>query len=828
MTAENPGDPEQASTLSGRTQAIPAILTTSAGLFAILGGVLTLIGWAVPIPRLTDWSGVGISMFPNAAVCSITGGIALMLLNHCKGRLTIRIAILWFAFLTTAMGSLTLFEHLTHMDLGIDELFFEGTWGQAATLAPMRMGSPASLSFMLLGTALILATCSARLRCIAATLALILIAIVSLSQIGYWFGASQLYGLARYTAIAWQTSTMILALGIGLVAALPECGFMAFIMRPDAGGIVARRLFLPIVIIPILLGGLRILGVKYGLYDDEFGTALRTLLEIAIFLALLWWTSISISHHAATANEATHALFASEQRFSHFMHSLPGLAWIKDLKGRYVYANDAALKAFQKTREQLYGFTDAEIISEDFATQFMENDRRASKEPGGLLLIETLRHSDGLLHSSLVSKFPITGRDGTPSLIGGIAIDITDRLRAEESLKEAHRKKDEFIATLAHELRNPLSPVHFSVEICRSQSDPEKRDWALNVIDRQVRQMSRLLDDLLDASRMSYGKLTLRLERVELADIVASAIETSQPLRNEVGQSLDIELPDQPVFLHADPVRLEQVFANLLNNAAKYGGMGTQVVLKATTHADKVRVSIRDNGTGIPKDKLAHIFEMFSQVKSPSGGSQGGLGIGLSLVQGLVHLHSGTIEARSEGVGWGSEFIVCLPLHPDDARRTSPSPRDQDDTIMECTAGKPMQETLRLLIADDLHDSTDSLATCFQAMNHVVRTAYNGEEALAEAEDFRPDVMFLDIGMPKLGGEEICRRIRATDWGKETIIVAITGWGQDSDRLRTTEAGFDHHLVKPVRMDDLLTIVAEASSKKQRGGDGHKQARVEV
>jgi CheY-like chemotaxis protein len=232
------------------------------------------------------------------------------------------------------------------------------------------------------------------------------------------------------------------------------------------------------------------------------------------------------------------------------------------------------------------------------------------------------------------------------------------------------------------------------------------------------------------------------------------------------------------------------------------------------TEGDRVRVSVRDNGTGIPKDKLADIFEMFSQVKSPTGGSQGGLGIGLSLVQGLVHLHSGTIEARSEGVGWGSEFIVCLPLHPDDARSASPSPQDQDDTPMGSPAGKPLQESLRLLIADDLRDSTDSLAACFRAVNHVVRTAYDGEEALAEAENFRPDVMFLDIGMPKLGGDEICRRIRAKEWGKQTVIVAITGWGQHSDRLRTADAGFDHHLVKPVKMEDLLTILAEVSSKK--------------
>jgi PAS domain S-box-containing protein len=796
----------QPSAFSVCTNIVPVLLTNLAGLYATIGGILTLIGWAIPYPRFTDWAGHGISMFPNAAMCSISGGIALLLLNGARGYFGGNFAACLFGCFTAIVGGLSAYQHLTGVNLGIDEFLFEGTWGQAASAAPMRMGVPASFSFLLLGSAVALAAGSTRVRCVAAATALLPIAIASLSLIGYWFGASLLYGVGRYTGIAWQTASIIFALGVGLVAALRECGFMAFLMRPDAGGHAARRLLIPIIAIPLVLGRLRVLGTNYGIFDDTFGTALRSLCEIFLFLGFLWWTSRSISKQAAAAIAASNALQASDRRFTRFMQSLPGMAWIKDAESRYVYANDAARKVLRNAQGELYGLTDADVLPADTAAVCMEHDRLALQEPDGLLFIETMRLGDSV-HSLLVSKFPIPGPDGAPTWVGGMAIDITDRLRAEEELKEAHRRKDEFIATLAHELRNPLSPIHFSVEICRSQADAAKRDWALNSIDRQVQQMSRILDDLLDLSRISHGKLSLRLERVELADIVTSAVETSLPLRKEVGQSLDIELPDQPVFLQADPVRLEQVFANLLNNAAKYGGRDSRVTLKATTTADRLIVSIRDQGIGIPKDRLVDIFEMFSQVKSSSSGTHAGLGIGLSLVKGLVNLHSGEIEARSEGVGMGSEFIVRLPLSPDFIAG-SLNPADRRDAVSGSAAGEPFRRPLRILIADDMRDSADSLTTCFRSANHVVRTVYDGAEALAQAEDFRPDIMFLDIGMPKLCGNEVCRRIREKDWGKHILMVAITGWGQEKDRLITSEAGFNHHLVKPVKMGELLTLVA--------------------
>lgn len=782
---------------------VSAIAVWITGLYAVVGGIFTLIGWAIPFPRFTDWADLGISMFPNAAACSIFAGAALILIFLGGGRRMSAKVGRVFALSTGIVGGLTLFEHVTGLDLGIDEILFEGTWGQTAAAAPNRMGVPASSSFLVLGFAMAMTAGTRRCRCVASGLAVIPLGIASLSIVGYWFGADQLFGVARYTGISWQTATIIAALGIGLMASLRECGFMAILMRRDAAGIVSRRLILPILVIPLLLGWVRVMGRDLGWFDDDFGTAIRTLLEIALFLGFLWWSAKHIARHEAAAAEAVEALRVSEDRFARFMRSLPGLAWIKDLEGRYVYANDSALRAFQQNAGEVYGFTDRDILPAETAREFMVNDRLALADPGGRQFVETLRSEDGTLHSSIVSKFPIPGRDGSPVGVGGIAIDITDRLRAEEELKEAHRRKDEFLATLAHELRNPLSPIRFSVEICRHQSDPEAGARALDLIDRQVAQMSRLLEDLLDVSRISYQKLDLRPEVVDLSAILARAVEVTQPLRDEVRQSIHLDLPPGPALVYGDPVRLEQIFGNLLHNAAKYAGRDTRVWLGVKEDDDGLVISVRDDGIGIPAHRLADVFEMFSQVKTPSVGLQGGLGIGLALVRGLVELHGGRVEGRSEGPGQGSEFLIHLPSHQPTLTLT-PSPRSPQEDGAAAARG----DGRRLLIADDMKDNADSLCTYFHAIDWEVRAVYDGESALAAAASFRPDAILLDIGMPGLGGHEVCRRIRDEPWGREALIIAITGWGREADRRLTEEAGFDHHLVKPVDARELVALLS--------------------
>jgi PAS domain S-box-containing protein len=494
-----------------------------------------------------------------------------------------------------------------------------------------------------------------------------------------------------------------------------------------------------------------------------------------------------------------------EQRFARFMQHLPGLAWIKDLQGRYVYVNEAAEKVFSTPLLELYGKTDDQLFPPETAALFQANDRRALESGTGVQVIETLDHDDGSLHSSIVSKFPIPDAEGRLTLVGGMAIDITEQKRAEAALQEADRRKDEFLATMAHELRNPLAPIRHAVQIlkCLPAVDHDAT-YARDVIDRQVQQMVRLLDDLLDVSRISRNKLELERQPLELAGIIETALETSRPLILSGNHELTVSLPDEPVYLEGDPVRLSQVFANLLNNSAKYTPRGGNIWLAAQQQGSDVVVSIRDDGIGISAEMLPRLFEMFSQATPAIARSQGGLGIGLSLAKGLVELHGGSVEARSEGPGKGSEFTVRLPVMAQRPLTEAPLPADGS----MATNGK-----CRVLIADDNRDGAESLATMLAILGHEVQTAYDGEQAVALAEAMRPEVVLLDIGMPKLNGNEAARQIREHPWGKNMLLVALTGWGREEDRRRTAEAGFDHHLVKPVEARAILELLRKPAPK---------------
>jgi PAS domain S-box-containing protein len=378
--------------------------------------------------------------------------------------------------------------------------------------------------------------------------------------------------------------------------------------------------------------------------------------------------------------------------------------------------------------------------------------------------------------------------------------DITERRRTEEALKDADRKKDEFLATLAHELRNPLAPIRNAVQVltAKGPADPELV-WARGVIDRQVQVMARLLEDLLDVSRISRNTLDLRKERVDLAAVVEAALETSRPVIEAGRHELTVTLPPEPVRLEADAVRLAQVFANLLTNAAKYTEDGGRIRLSAKRQGTVVEVSVGDSGIGIAAEMLPRVFDIFSQDKPALARSQGGLGIGLSLVKGLVELHGGTVEVVSDGPGRGSEFVVRLP-----AAATTPVPepaRPGDD-------GPPPVPNRRLLVVDDNRDSADSLAVLLELHGHEVATAYDGEQAVEAAATLRPEVVLLDLGMPRLNGYDACRRIREQPGGREMYLIALTGWGQKEDRRRTEAAGFDHHIVKPVDPAALMNLLA--------------------
>jgi signal transduction histidine kinase len=373
-------------------------------------------------------------------------------------------------------------------------------------------------------------------------------------------------------------------------------------------------------------------------------------------------------------------------------------------------------------------------------------------------------------------------------------------------LREADRRKDEFLATLAHELRNPLAPIRNALQVLKMPSlDESIAQQSKEMIERQVHHLVRLVDDLLDVSRVMRGKTELRKETVELSSIVARAVETAQPLIDAQEHKLTITLPTDSLLLNADPVRLTQVIGNMLTNAAKYSEPNGCIWLKAQREGDEAVLSVRDTGIGIAPEMLPHIFELFVQVDYAATRSQGGLGIGLTLVKNLVEMHLGTIEARSEGLGKGSEFVMRLPLTT--LKRKEPSGQENSEQQPGTTSFGH-----RLLVVDDNKDAATSLAMLLKLQGHEVRMAHNGSDALEIVTDYQPDMIFLDIGMPGMDGFEVARRIRRQPGSKRIELVALTGWGQQEDRRRSAEAGFDHHIVKPPDRALLAKLLARLKS----------------
>jgi len=403
---------------------------------------------------------------------------------------------------------------------------------------------------------------------------------------------------------------------------------------------------------------------------------------------------------------------------------------------------------------------------------------------------------------------------GCGALIGVFITDLTTQKHheelavAQEALRESDRRKSEFLAMLAHELRNPLAPIRNAVNILRlTVTDNAQVQTTSAMLERQVGQMIRLVDDLLDVSRISRGKIELRRERIELTSVLSQAIECIRPLCASMGHELRVALPSEPVLLEGDPIRLTQVFINLLDNACKY--MGKNGWIRVSTEfrdqglgvrgqeSREVVIRIADGGIGIAADHLNRIFDMFAQVDTSLERSHSGLGIGLTLVKSLVEMHGGRVEAHSDGPGKGSEFVVYLPVVVGADTPSQPKPTTPHDA-RKC----------RILVVDDNRDSAESLAMLLKLKGHETHTAFDGATAMNAAEKLRPNVMLLDIGMPRLNGYDVCRQIRSQPWGKDMVLIAQTGWGQEDDKRRTEEAGFNGHLVKPVDQAALSKLFA--------------------
>lgn len=422
-------------------------------------------------------------------------------------------------------------------------------------------------------------------------------------------------------------------------------------------------------------------------------------------------------------------------------------------------------------------------------------------------------HTDGSTHWVLSKgRLQFANEGSTPVLTGfaGTVADITERkelelalVRTAKDLEEVDRRKSEFLATLAHELRNPLAPLRNGLELL-SLAEQDKATWdqAHGMMNRQLDHMVRLIDELMDLSRISRGTVDLRLERMDLRTALDQAVETSLPLIERQGHQLDQEFADAPIMMKGDAMRLTQVFANLLNNAAKYTDHGGSISLRADVGEHEARIIVQDNGIGIAPDQLGKVFDMFAQVERTNDLVQGGLGIGLNIVKHLVAMHGGRIEVLSKGSGKGSQFIVTLPL----------AAEHEEEHIPTSLSGKdiPKLSPLRILIVDDNEDAANMMAMLLNRFGHEVRVAHNGAQALEEGALLLPNVVLMDLGMPVMDGYTACTRMRKTPWGASILLVALSGWGQEEDHRKSKLAGFDHHLVKPVAAAELIGVVAKA------------------
>ncbi len=493
----------------------------------------------------------------------------------------------------------------------------------------------------------------------------------------------------------------------------------------------------------------------------------------------------------------------SEERFRLLMESVKDYAiFMLDPEGRVTSWNHGA--------ELIKGYTAKEILGQHFsvfypadalARGWPEHELQMARAEGQFEDEGWRVRKDGSLFWANVVITALFDRERRLRGFAKITRDLTERKRIE-ALEEADLRRNEFLAMLSHELRNPLAPIKNALSVMRLSGVSEPSlDWARTVVERQVSHLTRLVDDLLDVSRIAVGKITLQRKPLDLSQVVTAAVEASRPLIDSRGHWLTVVVPQEPVPVEGDLTRLAQTLMNLLNNAAKYTPSGGEIRLSVEKEEGMAVIRVRDTGVGITADLLPKIFELFTQGERALDRSEGGLGIGLTLAQRLVKLHGGSIEALSEGPDRGSEFVIRLPLTAVPVSSSAASRKPAEDR----PAG-----SRRVLVVDDNGDAAESLETLLQLWGHQARSALDGKEALIQVAAFEPEIILLDIGLPGMDGYEVARQIRALPAGRSSLIVAVTGYGRSSDRLQSQEAGFDHHLVKPVQPEVLQELIASA------------------
>ena len=791
-------------------------LVPAAALVTALIAVLTLGAWALgDASTQLRLPYVYILKFPSALMLLL---LAVALFGRWRDTAGWRRVSVACAAVVALLALLTLAEYLLPLDPGLDELLFHD---YADTRFPGRTAPLASIYALLMALAFLLLGSPRRMPLVP-WLVFIASGIPLMSLGGYAYHAPPESVTLGPPMVALHAACCRLLLCAGALFLRPDSNLVRLLVSESLAGSMARRLVPLALGLPISLGALVVAGQRSGWFSGSLGFALL-ISSCALFFAAAVWLTTSLLFKEETTRAAADVrrlqaealVKAGQQRLQIALGTARLGTWELDVltgelessaqcKANYGLPPDSVLTYPEMLRS---------VLPADRPTLLAAIDRSVAQ----LTDYSTeyrIYWPDGSVHWIVASGRTLLDEEHRPHRIVGVTLDVTERKQAEESLRQANQQKDVFLATLAHELRNPLAPIRQAAQVARSAGATQaQRNWGLDVIDRQAANMALLLNDLLDVSRITRGQLVLRKEPVDLATVVDTAIETARPLIHGKHHRLHLDLPPAPLRVAVDPLRIAQVLANLLTNAAKYSDAHGQIWVSARAEQETLVVSVRDAGIGIEPDMLPRVFTMFSQAQAALERADGGLGIGLALVKGLVELHGGTVGVDSPGARGGSTFTVRLPGAVLRGGTAVPE--------MAAAPAPTGQRRLRVLIADDNKDAAESLKMLLELEGHEVVTAHDGAQALEAAAAQRPDVAFLDIGMPKLNGYEVAERLRALDPTHRVRLIALTGWGQPEDRARSAAAGFDHHLTKPIDFEIMAEILARPAPRAAREGPAH-------
>ncbi len=763
---------------------------------AALGG-LVLAGWALDLPALRRLV-PGLAEIPaNLALFFALTGAALALLADAPGTRR-RFAGHALAALGALLAAVTLIEHLAPSGRDLDLLLTDPLGHGAGAPAGGRMSQASAwVALMAAGALLLLHT-----RRVHWPAELLAVVPVFLCLMGLTWEVARLVGLESGGADPRSPlpAVAFLVLGAGTLCARPDRAGMAIVASDRLGGVLARRLLPVAVLAPLVLWWVLMLGVRSGRIGPAVGGVSYFLSSMVVFSGMVLWAAVVLNRLDAARSQVEDELRRSEARFRALIENSYDAVTLTGPDGVIRYASPASGRVLGRPADGLVGTDFSALIHPDDREPVREKFAGGLAAPGAVVVGEfRVRHRDGSWHWVEATATNLLADPGVGAVVSNIR-DVTDRRRAEEELREADRRKDDFLAMLAHELRNPLAPVRNALQILKMPGlGADTARQAREMMERQVQHIVRLVDDLLDVSRIMRGKIELRKERVDLATAFARAVETAQPAIDAQGQDLTVTLPPRSIYLEADLVRLAQVIANLLVNAAKYTDKAGRIWLTGERDGGRAVIRVRDSGIGIPPDLLPRVFDLFTQAERTLARSQGGLGVGLTLVKKLVELHGGGVEAHSAGPGRGSEFVVRLPALPEVPAGDGQPPED---------SGRVSGPPRRVLVVDDNVDAAESAAMLLRFLGHEVEVVYDGPSALEAAREFRPEIILLDIGLPGMSGYDVARALRARSENQGVVLAAVTGYGQDDDLRRSREAGFDYHLTKPLAPGALTAFVA--------------------